>query len=305
MPAPHSHTGNPTRARGLFARASSLRAVAALVSAFGFLGCLAAPEAVTDAQPRVRVNLSLERPASSSMQLKTLHLVLQSNRGDILHDTITDEGGSLSGAHVVLNPPRHQGQILTPRYNLPPAEEWTLALRSYDLRDSLIHDEEHSIGALKAGEILDLPLRVGARVATYEGVFGPLPATFEGIDLTLQRFELDVDGQAHQASALTMEAGQPVRALYEYLPAGTREVHTRLYGTVGGDPTLRLLWEGREQLDIRADARGTLSVPLNWSLPANALGKAGADTETMNAQFILGRVGHVVMNVTIPSAVVL
>lgn len=281
------------------------RALVVALSAFTFMGCLSAPDEIADTQPRLRMNISLERPASSSMQLKTLHVVLRSNRGDIVTDTITDQGGTLSGAHVVLNPPAHQGQILTPRYDLPAAEEWTASLQSFDARDSVVHREEHTLGALGRGEIRDLPLRLQARIAAYEGLIGALPAAYEGRRIVLHRIELAIDGQTYEATAPAAEAGQPLRVLYEYLPAGRHDVHTRLYGTLGEDPSPRLLWEGREHLDIRADTRSTVTVPLNWALPATTLGKTAATSDDMNARILLGRVGHVVMNVTIPSAIVL
>ena len=258
-------------------------------------GCLAAPEAVNDARPRLRMNLSLERPASPSMQLKTLHVTLRSNRGDLIRDTITEQGGTLSGTHVVLNPAGDQGQILTPRYDLPPAEEWICVLQSLDLQDSLIHHEEHVLGPLKQGEVHDLPLRVGARVAAYEGVFAA-PATYGNRTVTVQRAELVINGTSHHATVTGTTAGPEgtngIRVLYEYLPTGRHDVLTRLYGIVAGDPAPRLLWEGRQQMDIRAGNSRTVAIPLEWVVPSEGLAKTGSTLETMRAEFLLGRVVH-------------
>src|SRR5690606_22197409 len=163
---------------------------------------------------------------------------------------------------------------------LPPAASWSYSLRSVDARDSVIHHEESEVGPLAPGEAVDLALRLNARVAAYEAVFASLPSTFEGQDINLQRFALAIDGQTYQASTLTMIPGQPVRVLYEYLPVGARDVRTQLYGTIGEDPTSRVLWDGRTQLKIQADAGATVSVPLTWALPADALGKNTAALET-------------------------
>ncbi len=279
------------------------RVAAFFLAAFALTGCLAAPEVLNDAQPRVRMNLSLERPASPSMQLKTLQVTLRSNRGHLVRDTITDQGGTLSGAHVVLNPAGDQGQILTPRYELSPAEEWICVLQSFDLRDSLIHDEEYLLGSLSQGDIRDLPLRVGARVAAYEGVFTATGAMYGSQAVTVHRAELVIDGMVHDAIVSGTEGGNAIRILYEYLPTGRHDMLTRLYGTVGDDPTSRLLWEGRKRMDIRAGASAMVAIPLEWVLAPEGLAKAGSTLETMRAELLLGRVGHVVMNVGMPAAI--
>lgn len=276
-------------------------------------GCLsmAAPEE----SPRVRMNLSVERPSAGHQPLKAMVITFVSGKGDTLRDTITDEGARLAGPHIVLNPPADQGQVLTPRYELPHDRgHWSCAIESVDAHDTLIHHSTCDIGALAPGEIRDVALRLPARVASYEAVFHPRAATPDGAKIALARFELDVDGVTHCAASLQNAApAAPVTVGCTYLPAGPRDVATRVYGRVGDEAGERLLWSGRSPVEIKAGSGRTVPLALTWEAPdapARSLGKRGEEAPRpeiagMNTELHLGRVGHVVFNVIVPEAVIL
>jgi hypothetical protein len=283
-------------------------------------GCVTMP--VDDESPRLRLNLSVEKPASAPSPLKAMMITLASNQGDTLRDTITDRGARIAGAQIVLNPPADHGQVLTPRYTLPRGgASWTCMIESVDARDIVIHQSECDIGALESGEVRDVALRLAARIASYEAVFVPHATTPGGAAIALGRFELDVDGMPQCATALGHATpGAPVTITCDDLPAGPREVVTRVYGRVGDDPQDRLLWSGGTSLEIRAGSGRAVPLPLVWNTSEAAslttLSKLGDHASqggawpqeglvSMNTELHLGRVGHVVMNVSMPSAVIL
>jgi hypothetical protein len=271
-------------------------------------GCVTMPESEADASPRLRVNISLERQTSERPTLKALYLTLQSSSGKTIRDTITDHGGKLSGPSVLLNPPKTHGQILTPRYNLSPAGQWTIKIQSIDQNDSVIHDHHGEVGPMDAGQIRDLSLRLGARVANYEGHFIPRSTTPDGRSVRVVRYELDVDGRTLCSGELAKNASQSlVKIGCEYLPTGSNHVTTRIFGTVGDDTGSRLLWEGSTRMEINASNGATVPLELKWNDDVHPLSKSVAinTSAEMNTEIRLGRVGHVVMAVTMSAEIAL
>lgn len=289
-----------------------LRLSAAFWGVLAVTGCMTMPESGESA--RVRMNLNVERLTAADAPLKAMVITFTSSRGDTLRDTITDQGARIAGAHVVLNPPADQGQVIMPRYDLPHGRGfWTCFIESVDARDTIIHQSGCEVGEIGPGEVRDIALRLAARVASYEAVFHPRPATPAGARIALARFELDVDGMTQCTAALEDAATDaPVKIGCAYLTAGPREVVTRVYGRVGDDATERLLWSGRKPVDIKAGSGRAEPLTLTWEA-APELGKRGAagakDASPvfaeMNTELRLGRVGQVVFNVVIPTAVVL
>lgn len=283
------------------------RAAASLaVGVLAVTGCMTMPE--TGETARVRMSLQIERPAGET-SLKAMVITLASSKGDTLRDTITDHGSRLGGAHVILNPSADQGQLLTPRYSLPHDRGvWACAIESVDARDTLIHQGACEIGALAPGEVRDIALRLSARVAAYEAVFHPHATAPDGARITLARFELDVDGLTHCTTSLEdARTDGPVKIGCDYLPAGPRDVATRVYGRLGEDGTERLLWSGRKSVEIKAGSGRAEPLALIWEAnpePAG-LAKGNAHQVAMNTELRLGRVGHVVFNVITPAAVML
>jgi|GEM_PF-5207334 len=266
-------------------------------------GCLISPDSAAETPARLRLNLSLERPAAEGMRLASLHVTLvPASGGDTLRDVITDEGGSLSGTGVVLNSPRRQGQVITPRYDLPRGGAWTYAVESRDARDSVIH-EVRGVFVAAPGEPLDLPLSLAARYASYEAHL--LSGAVTKAAGASTRLELSLDGAVIHSAPLRAGAVN-----LEYLPTGPRRARWRLYGAPRADGREPLLYEGEKSVTISATgpAEDFNLRAVTTEAGDGALGKTAGDEETENGAGLalrFGRTGTVVMSVTVPAEVML
>lgn len=303
---PRTTTRRPTvsgRARGQTWRARLLVGGMVLMSGLLATGCLTAPALETDGDaPRLRMNLTLERPTSANMRLTTMQVTLISEQGDTLRDLITDAGGSLSGSHVVLNPPQEKGQVLMPRYNLTAEGQWTYRVETRDTQDSVIHRVQGSFIA-RVDEPLDLPLVLKSRYASYDAIPNTPLKLNENVPA---RIELVLDGTVIRSLPWTGQTG--TRLSFDYLPVGRYHANWKVYSSAHTNGRETLLYQGNKDLEISTQSGTTEGILLAPVASTASLTKSATDTvEGADEGFSLrfGRTGIIVVNVIVPAAVVL
>jgi hypothetical protein len=246
-----------------------LRKVAALmVAAFAlafYAGCseseTTSPASGKSAVLGVRIALphngAVSLKKSSVISLNKLVLVLTSNVGDTIRDTIT------SGTIPALNSSVLADQTVGKYYSLKPLRTWKLVARTKDAKDSLIHLDSVTVSSpIKAGDTTLISLSMSAKFVMYQAKF-ILPDSIGSSDTSLHakqkinfdRLVLQVDGVNVRDSSQTYFAYSPATPTltYDYVPVGARTIKMLAYGNLGSGPS-QLLYKDSTVINPSSDS---------------------------------------------------
>lgn len=309
-----------------------------------FTGCLMDYGAPEDTEPgEVTLDVRLEATnvlaKAAEGQLQCLVVLLTSNKGDTLIDSITPEGSTLSPEPVFLFRSASREQVLTLHYALAPGRTWKVRAHLYDTRDSLRQADSITIAKVKAFDVRRLPLQLHSRFSPYAAeLFLPseVRVLHQGAGETRKIFftrvrledgkkvlrdtsSYDASGagflvidtsRLHKAAGLKYFAPgnpgtNPLTLVHEYAASGIETYTLEAYGYLEGD-TLgvtpeRLLYKGSHATNT-AQASDPETLSLDWQ-PAEAGATLDPDSQDVGFKVMLGRVGTVVMNVQISGAV--
>ncbi len=224
---------------------------------------------------------------SSAIDLQRLILTATASSGEIVKDTSTLSGNAEQTVQRVLL--------------LKPLRTWTIAAESRDQRDSLIHSGSTAAVYVDPGDTISLSLSLASRFAMYEAVFQALPdsisATASGTGkapVTIDRLVLKVNGTALVDSVATggFNAGSSVSLFFDYVTPGSHTVVLEAHGTLNGYNGL--LYSGTSTFSVASGVDNTQGITLNWS---------GPTTSDSYITVILGKVGKVTVNGTLPGTV--
>jgi hypothetical protein len=229
----------------------------------------------------------LSKAAAISMK-KVLFTAISS-----ANDTLRDSSTSLSGSEQI---------TLQKLFSLKALRTWVVSAKSYDQKDSVIHSGSSNAFTVKPGDTADVSLNLTSRFTMYQASFTALPdsisATGTGTSkdkLNLNRLVLKVDGTIKYDSTLAsgyFSANQVVNLYFDYVTPGSHTVTLEAYGVLHS--FTGMLYTGNSTVNVAAGIDATQSVTLGW---------VGPSTGTGRLTVVLGRVGKVIVNGTLPGTV--
>lgn len=226
---------------------------------------------------------------SATINLDMLILTLTSNAAppDTVHDTISVSGNA---------------QITVSRsLQLKPLRAWTLSARTLDVRDSTVHQGITAPFLVKPGDTVVVSLNLASRFSMYEARFNDLPdsvgSSVSGTSREAVRFKklvMKVDGavRADSTAPAYFGKGQVVKLIFDYITPGSHSVVLEAHGEL--NRYSGILYSGTGSFDVAPGADETRAVTLAWAGPTTGTGKLTV---------VIGKVGKVVINGTLPGTV--
>lgn len=231
---------------------------------------------------------ALSKSSAINLQKLILTAVSSATPSDTVRDTASVNGNA---AVTIL-------RTLT----LKPLRNWVIHAKTVDANDSVIHAGATASFFVKPSDTSSVSLDLASKFSMYQANFNSLPdsisssASNTGKDkLNLKRLVLKVDGIVKHDSVTAsgyFAAGQNVRVYFDYIGVGAHTVTLEAYGdlhTFSG-----LLYTGSASLDVGAGDDRTQAVTLDWAGPTTGTGKLTV---------ILGKIGKVIVNGSLPGAV--
>ncbi|MDQ3000951.1 MAG: hypothetical protein M3Y08_06785 [Fibrobacterota bacterium] len=227
---------------------------------------------------------------SSAINLNKLVLLAVSSAtpADTVRDTVSVSG---SDAVTVL-------RTLT----LKPLRNWTVSAKTLDLKDSVIHSGTTASFLVRPADTTAVSLNLTSRFTMYQANFNTLPdsisSTTSGTGqakLNLNRVVLKVDGIIKVDSVLAsgyFSGNQNVSLYFDYITPGSHTVTLEAYGVLNSYSGM--LYSGASSFSVAAGNDETKAVTLNWVGPTTGTGKLTV---------VIGKVGKVIVNGTMPGAV--
>ncbi|HLP40355.1 MAG TPA: hypothetical protein VK465_02505 [Fibrobacteria bacterium] len=224
----------------------------------------------------------------AAIDLRTVRFTLVSSTGDTLRDSATASGS---------------GQvILTKTWTLKPLRNWTIHAKSHDAKDSVIHTGYTASFRMDPADTVSVNLSLASRFTMYEARFQDLPdsisSTVSGTGkakVNLSRVTLKVDDviRADSLKANYFAGNQAVTLFYDYITVGSHTVVLEASGKLNDFEGV--LYRGTATFNVASGSDETRTVVLEW---------VGPTTGTGTLTVTLGRVGKVLVNGTLPGAVI-
>jgi hypothetical protein len=271
---------------------------AALMGALG--GCGSAPaEPVPDAgkaaqaQCSTTVVLGKVGALAKSSSIALSKLIILGVSAAAPPDTIRDTS-SLSGNSQV---------TVTRVFTLKPLRNWTLAAKTLDSRDSVVHQGSTASFYVKPADTAVVSLNLASRFAMYQANFNSLPdsiassASGTGKDvLKIKRVVMKLDGaiKADSSAPTQFSGGQSVSLFFDYVAISTHAVALEAYGDLNSYSGL--LYSGTTTFSVSAGTDDTKTVTLAWVGPTTGSGRISVT---------LGKIGKVTVNGTLPGTLLL
>jgi hypothetical protein len=271
---------------------------AALMGALG--GCGSAPaEPVPDAgkaaqaQCSTTVVLGKVGALAKSSSIALSKLIILGVSAAAPPDTIRDTS-SVSGNSQV---------TVTRVFTLKPLRNWTLAAKTLDSRDSVVHQGSTASFYVKPADTAVVSLNLASRFAMYQANFNSLPdsiassASGTGKDvLKIKRVVMKLDGaiKADSSAPTQFSGGQSVSLFFDYVAISTHAVALEAYGDLNSYSGL--LYSGTTTFSVSAGTDDTKTVTLAWVGPTTGSGRISVT---------LGKIGKVTVNGTLPGTLLL
>ncbi len=208
-------------------------------------------------------------------------------------DTIKDTSTVSGNAQVTV----------TRNYTLKPLRSWTLSAKTVDAKDSIIHSGTTASFYVKPADTASISLNLASRFAMYQANFNSLPDSISsstggtGKDaVKIKRVVMKVDGAIKADSSATAQftGGQTVSVFFDYVGIGSHAVILEDYGDI--NTFSGLLFTGTSTFTVSAGADDTKSISLGW---------VGPTTGTGRLSVVIGKVGKVTINGTLPGTLLL
>jgi hypothetical protein len=208
-------------------------------------------------------------------------------------DTIRDTS-SVSGNSQV---------TVTRVFTLKPLRNWTLAAKTLDSRDSVVHQGSTASFYVKPADTAVVSLNLASRFAMYQANFNSLPdsiassASGTGKDvLKIKRVVMKLDGaiKADSSAPTQFSGGQSVSLFFDYVAISTHAVALEAYGDLNSYSGL--LYSGTTTFSVSAGTDDTKTVTLAWVGPTTGSGRISVT---------LGKIGKVTVNGTLPGTLLL
>lgn len=247
-----------------------------------------------DADGTVKSTLILGKVGvlSKSSAINLSKLVLLAVSSATPADTVRDTT-SVSGSNAV---------TVLRTLTLKPLRNWAITAKTLDLKDSVIHSGTTASFFVRPADTTAVSLNLTSRFAMYQANFNSLPDSISsttsgtGMDkLNLNRVVLKVDGIIKADSVLAsgyFSGSQNVSLYFDYITPGSHTVTLEAYGVL--NTYSGMLYSGASSISVAAGNDDTKAVTLNWVGPTTGTGKLTV---------VIGKVGKVIVNGTMPGAV--
>jgi len=232
---------------------------------------------------------SLSKTSAINLQKLILEAVSSASPADTVRDTATVTGND---AVTVL-------RTLT----LKPLRNWTVNAKTLDAKDSVIHAGSSASFFVKPADTAAVSLNLTSRFEMYQANFNTLPdsiaSTVSGTGkdkLNLNRVVLKVDGVIRGDSVLAsgyFTGGANVSLYFDYITLGSHTVTLEAYGIL--HTYTGLLYSGSSTFSVTAGNDDTRAVTLGWVGPTTGTGKLTV---------VIGKVGKVIINGSVPGSVI-
>ena len=285
-------------------------AITALIAAgLNFVGCMeqssGASAGNTNNQTtalHIRIGVDPVRvlAKTNTISLSKMIVVLTSNTSDTIRDTIT------SSTTPSLSATSTSAQTITKDYTLKPLRTWKLVATTKDLNDSVIHIDSATTPVLYAADTANVSLSLSSRFTMYDARFLTIPDSINSAVvgtskqvLHLNRLVLKVDGVTKVDS--TVAPGPYFTALatavlsYDYVTVGSHSIQLLAYGPMYSWNTANPLFSGTQTINVGAGLDSTVAMTLAWVGPTTGTGHLSA---------VIGKVGKVTVNSTLPGTVI-
>ncbi len=231
---------------------------------------------------------ALGKGSAINLQKLIVTAVSSATPADTVRDTATISGND---AVTVL-------RTLT----LKPLRNWVISAKSLDTKDSVIHSGSTASFFVKPADTSGVTLNLTSRFSMYQANFNSLPDSISsstsgtGKDkLKLNRVLLKVDGVIMSDSVLASgfyAGGQNVSVFFDYITPGTHTVTLEAFGVL--NTYTGILYSGASSFTVAAGIDDTKAVTLNWMGPTTGTGKLTV---------VIGKVGKVIVNGTLPGTI--
>jgi len=284
-----------------------LGVTALLATGLNFIGCMEQGGVASNGNPqttalhmRVGVDPVRELAKTNTISLAKLIVVLTSNTLDTIRDTIT------SGTTPALSATSTAAQTIVKNYTLKPLRTWKLVATTKDTKDSVIHRDSATTSILYAADTANISLSLSSRFSMYDAKFLTLPdsisssvsGTYKQV-LNLNRLVLKVDGVTKVDS--TVNPGPYFTKLatavlsYDYVTAGSHSIQLLAYGPMYSWNVANPLFSGTQTINVGAGNDSTVAMTLSWVGPTTGTGHLSA---------VIGKVGKVTVNGTLPGTII-
>ncbi|MDB5105263.1 MAG: hypothetical protein JWP91_2952 [Fibrobacteres bacterium] len=185
---------------------------------------------------------------------------------------------------------------------LKPLRNWVISAKTVDGMDSVIHSGSTASFFVKPADTSAVSLNLASRFSMYQANFNALPDSIAsalsgtGKDkLNLNRVVLKVDGVIKSDSALAtgyFAAGQNISVYFDYIAPGSHTVTLEAYGSL--HTYSGILYSGSSSFSVAAGNDDAKAVTLDWAGPVTGTGKLTV---------VIGKVGKVIVNGSMPGTV--
>jgi hypothetical protein len=187
-------------------------------------------------------------------------------------------------------------------YTLKPLRSWTLSAMTLDGKDSIIHSGSTAAFYVRPADTASISLNLASRYAMYQANFNALPDSISaaaggtGKDaVKIKRVVMKLDGAIKADSSTAQFAGgQTVSVFFDYVGIGSHGVVLEAYGELNSYSGL--LFSGTSTFTVSAGTDDAKSINLGW---------VGPTTGTGRLNVVIGKVGKITLNGTLPGTVLL
>ena len=248
---------------------------------------------------RVGIPQEVVLAKTSVISLNKLIVVLTSNVGDTIRDTITSSTTPTLNTSVAVN------QTVAKNYSVKALRSWKLHATTKDANNIVIHDSTSAFSpVLLVGDTAHLSLSMNAKYAMYFADFN-LPdslssATAGTVKQKVYFSELvfNVDGSAVRDSSAAYFPAPAVSVLeYDYVTVGNHVIKLFAYGHLSGSVTNVLLYKDSTSINPGTND-STVARTLTYVGPGVVNGAIDSVKVT------IGRVATITINGTAPGQVI-
>jgi hypothetical protein len=185
-------------------------------------------------------------------------------------------------------------------FTLKPLRNWTVSAKALDTKDSVIHSGTTASFYVRPADTAAVSLNLTSRFAMYQANFNAIPdsissSSSSGKDaVKIKRVVMKIDGaiKADSSVSTSYTGGQNVIVYFDYVTIGSHAVVLEAYGDL--NTFSGMLFSGTSTFSVTAGTDDTKAISLGWVGPTSGTGKLSV---------VIGKVGKVTINGTLPGSV--
>ena len=192
----------------------------------------------------------------------------------------------------------NSGTVTKTITGLKALKTWKVVAWTKDLKDSVIHKDSASFIVLPS-DTAKVTLNLSALFGVYEADFKSIPdtvtsSTGEKSSIKVDSLVVMIDGNvvADSAKSTGFVKGSTIAVSFDYVRIGSHTILLKAFGTI--NTYSGLLFSGISTIVFLTGIDNSGSITMNW---------VGPTTGTSNIQVVIGRVGKIITNGTLPGTI--